>query len=80
MTLISLAGCASTPPAVLDRALPPAPAIMRPVPMPADRKGGNVYASRARALDALDEANGRLGASRDWYEAVRTDYAGQSRN
>lgn len=72
------AGCAQsagTPP--IEVRLPAAPAYMALVPPPKVAK--DARASWMRAEAALSEANGRLSASRRWYEGLRSDMQGGAR-
>lgn len=50
---------------------------MSPVPVPALQAGQDARSALARTSGALRDANGRLTASRDWYEGVRRNYEGR---
>jgi hypothetical protein len=49
---------------------------MVPVSVPPLAKGEDARAALAETRAALSEANGRLRATRGWYDTVRSRYAG----
>lgn len=47
---------------------------MAPVEVPALSVGQDARSALARSRGALTDANGRLRASREWYDGVRRSY------
>lgn len=76
-----LAGCAASTPAKVEvwRDLPPSPSYLQPVTVPAPRAGEDPLAIAARERAGRGEANRRITALGRWYDAVRAEYAGESR-
>jgi hypothetical protein len=66
-------GCVTSA-APVSRSLPQAPSYLAPVPVPALTAGQDARSALARSRGALSDANGRLTASREWYDGVRRSY------
>lgn len=54
--------------------LPIVPAFVAPVPKPAVKAGDDARLAWRKTGAALDQANGRLVQTREWYIGVRTRY------
>jgi hypothetical protein len=77
LTLIG-SGCASLPPTIANRTLPPeASVVLDPVPVPTWEDGDDARVVLDKTGDALDEANTRLVKSRNIYRKVRKKFAGK---
>ncbi len=72
--MMSLTGCQDGV-AGLKRALPPLPASCKPVDPPVIPRGTDARVALAKVGAAFLQANGHLSACRDWYEAVRAQFA-----
>lgn len=71
-----LSGCAATGAGkVIPVNLPPPPACMAPVPLPAIKAGDDARAQIARHRAALVQANGNINCSLRWYGSVRAGYS-----
>lgn len=66
---MTLSACAHSP-----AELPPSPSFLAPVQEPPIRAGEDARIVVGRYIIALDEANDRLDAGRQWYETVRETY------
>lgn len=78
LPLTMLTGCATSGGGkVRPVNLPPPPACMAPVEVPAVEAGADARAVLARDRASLTAANGRLKCSRAWYEGVRREYSKQ---
>lgn len=76
---MTLAGCAGSTPAKVEvrRDLPQSPSWAIPVTVPAPKAGDDPLMVAGRERAGRGDANRRIVALRDWYEAVRADYAGE---
>lgn len=73
--MLTLSGCATSGAGkVIPVNLPPPPACLAEVPLPAIKTGDDARAQVARHRAALVEANGNLKCSRRWYGSVRNGY------
>lgn len=59
----------------LKRSLPPLPPSCKPVDPPVIARGTDARVALAKVGAAFLQANGHLAACRDWYEAVRAQFA-----
>lgn len=76
---MTLAGCAGLTPAkvTVHRDLPQSPSWAIPVAVPPPKAGDDPLMIAARERAGRGDANRRIIALRDWYEAIRADYAGE---
>lgn len=73
---VMLTGCAASGAGKVQRVnLPPPPACMATVPLPAIKAGDDARAQIARHRAALVQANGNLDCSLRWYGTVRKGYS-----
>ena len=75
--MAALAACAHSPTSSpLNRQLPAAGAMFDRVPPPKIEAGQFPEQVAAACLVTLDQANGRLTDAGDWYEQIRSGFAG----
>ncbi|MGF7160013.1 hypothetical protein FHS85_001636 [Rhodoligotrophos appendicifer] len=72
--LTMCAGCARSNDASTLAALPPPPAFLAAIPLPAVRNGMDARLALGQNRAAAAEANARLKASRQWYDGVRSEH------
>jgi hypothetical protein len=70
-----LAACAPSGRPPVERALPPPPEFLRPVPLPAIEPGADARLVAAQNRAAAVRANRRLSDTADWYAVVRSRHA-----
>jgi hypothetical protein len=76
--MMMLAGCAPSSKPPIERALPPPPEWLRPVPLPPVQSGTDARLVAAQNRAAAARANRRLNDASAWYGAIVKDYAGTS--
>jgi len=80
--MISLTTACTTPNSTADvsRQLPALPEWVAPVTTPEPKKGEELLVVAVRERLAKAQANRRLEETRNWYEQIRSAYAGEGKN